>query len=61
MRQERLNTYESFLEAWDECLRLSQGFADADSKSLQSGPSSFPEGDAECSAACSSSARAESA
>lgn len=49
MRQERLNTYESFLEAWDECLRLSQGSADADSKSRQSGPSSFPEGDAECS------------
>ncbi|MFJ9590127.1 hypothetical protein ACIRSD_41380 [Streptomyces acidicola] len=22
MRQERLNTYESFLEAWDECLRI---------------------------------------
>ncbi|WP_143041353.1 hypothetical protein [Streptomyces indicus] len=31
MRQERLSTYESFLEAWDECLRLSQGSADADS------------------------------
>lgn len=24
LRQQRLNTYESFLEAWDECLRITQ-------------------------------------
>lgn len=29
MRQERMNAYESFLEAWDECLRITQTSADA--------------------------------
>ncbi|GAA5610442.1 hypothetical protein Spla01_01580 [Streptomyces platensis] len=30
LRQQRFNTYESFLEAWDECLRITQAYADAD-------------------------------
>ncbi|WP_406474295.1 hypothetical protein [Streptomyces platensis] len=30
LRQQRFNTYESFLEAWDECLRLTQASAEAD-------------------------------
>ncbi|MFF9788369.1 hypothetical protein [Streptomyces nigrescens] len=29
LRQQRLNTYEGFLEAWDECLRLTQASSDA--------------------------------
>jgi methyl-accepting chemotaxis protein len=29
LRQQRLNTYESFLEAWDECLRITQASAEA--------------------------------
>ncbi|MGW7343343.1 hypothetical protein [Streptomyces sp. NPDC054854] len=37
LRQQRLGTYESFLEAWDECLRITQTPVDAhdpDSTSL---------------------------
>ncbi|MEF9883736.1 hypothetical protein [Streptomyces sp. P9-A4] len=37
LRQQRLGTYESFLEAWDECLRITQSSAadpDADSTVL---------------------------
>ncbi|MFG2749231.1 hypothetical protein [Streptomyces xanthophaeus] len=29
LRQQRLSTYESFLEAWDECLRITQASVDA--------------------------------
>lgn len=29
LRQQRLSTYESFLEAWDECLRITQTSGDA--------------------------------
>ncbi|MBD3007903.1 MULTISPECIES: hypothetical protein [unclassified Streptomyces] len=38
LRQQRLNTYESFLEAWDECLRITQASAavhDPDSTGLE--------------------------
>ncbi|MEV6378563.1 hypothetical protein AB0M31_03985 [Streptomyces sp. NPDC051773] len=31
MRQERMSAYESFLGAWDECLRITQTSADTDS------------------------------
>ncbi|MGW3739807.1 hypothetical protein ACWD62_04150 [Streptomyces sp. NPDC005146] len=30
LRQQRFSTYEGFLEAWDECLRLTQASAEAD-------------------------------
>ncbi|MFI7088522.1 hypothetical protein ACIBUR_33635 [Streptomyces anulatus] len=30
LRQQRFSTYESFLEAWDECLRITQASAEAD-------------------------------
>ncbi|MFD5080345.1 hypothetical protein [Streptomyces sp. NPDC058371] len=30
LRQQRFTTYESFLEAWDECLRITQASADSD-------------------------------
>ncbi|MFF3886997.1 hypothetical protein [Streptomyces sp. NPDC001914] len=34
LRQQRFSTYESFLEAWDECLRITQASAETDASDL---------------------------